>query len=243
METELQNYKDEIKKVKRELAALPAGYLNKKAGVYYHETKNKSKGITKDRQLIRRLARKAYLQKWLKCLESRRQAGELFVKRGDQSTPAEIIQSLSKTYQQLPVAYFFEPKEDDWQNQPYEKNPYPFKDPPIITNSGIRVRSKSELILANMLDECKIPYRYEAALHLGKKVKYPDFTIKRPSDGKIIYLEHFGALDDTEYVIDMNEKLSLYASYNILPMRDLLCTFEEDVVDSKRLLNIIAIYL
>ena len=46
----------------------------------------------------------------------------------------------------------------------------------FYSNSGVRVRSKSELIIANMLEKYGIPYRYEYPLLLnGNDLVRPDF--------------------------------------------------------------------
>lgn len=46
------------------------------------------------------------------------------------------------------------------------------------TNRGELVRSKSEMIIANLLAQNEIPYEYEKALWLGNKRIHPDFTIE-----------------------------------------------------------------
>jgi predicted GIY-YIG superfamily endonuclease len=235
----INDCKAEIIKIKRELKSLPEGYLSRKDGYYYHGINGNAKGITKDLLLIGQLARKAYLKRRLKYLEVNLVAYEGFSSKCNCLSPEEIIKSLSRTYQQLPVCYFFKHGNIDWQNQPYEINPYYPEQRSIITNNGIAVRSKSELIIANALELNSIPYRYEAALELGMDVKYPDFTIKRPTDGKLIYWEHFGLMDQADYMKNMASKIHFYAKNNIAPLRDLICTYEEDIRNSKRISQLI----
>ncbi len=56
------------------------------------------------------------------------------------------------------------------------------------TERGEKVRSKSEVIIANLLNKFNIPYRYEEPF----KGIEPDFTIKNKDKSIIIYWEHSG---------------------------------------------------
>lgn len=60
------------------------------------------------------------------------------------------------------------------------------------------VRSKSEVIIANMLFERDIPFLYEVPLYAPDGTFYlPDFTIT--ARGETWYWEHLGLLDREEY--------------------------------------------
>ena len=240
---EILDCQTEIKTITSELKTLPEGYLVRKGGFYYHGIKRETKGIAKDQQLIRQLARKAYLLERLKRLENGLAAGEVFLANCGSFTPEEIIGSLSKTYQRLPSDSFFITAQNDWPHQSYEMNPYHPEQRSIITDSGIAVRSKSEMIIANALDLYRIPYRYEAALDLGLVKRYPDFTIMRPVDEKLIYWEHFGLTDKSDYMQSMTAKIQLYLDHNIVPWSDLVCTFEDDIKDSKRIHHLISWFI
>ncbi len=51
-------------------------------------------------------------------------------------------------------------------------------DPIFYTHKGERVRSKSEVIIANLLYKYQIPYRYEFPLTIKDfGITYPDFLI------------------------------------------------------------------
>jgi ATP-dependent DNA helicase RecQ len=65
------------------------------------------------------------------------------------------------------------------------------------TLSGHMVRSKSEVIIANILFERKIPFEYEAELLVDAEQFSPDFTIKWK--GKTYYWEHLGLLEQEQY--------------------------------------------
>ena len=114
----------------------------------------------------------------------------------------------------------------EWEKQDYERCPkYPEQLIHPIFN-GQKVRSKSEAIIATMLHVNKIPFHYEEALHLGKRVIYPDFTIRHPVTGQIYYWEHFGMMDNENYAHNVYSKLQLYQSAGIIPSMQLLTTFE-----------------
>lgn len=64
--------------------------------------------------------------------------------------------------------------------------------------SGDMVRSKSEVILANLLHEREIPFAYEVPLLAPDgTMKLPDFTVTWA--GQTYYWEHLGLLDQTDY--------------------------------------------
>ena len=109
-----------------------------------------------------------------------------------------------------------------WANENYERLEMAF-DGNNFSISGKRLRSKSEVIIANVLDANGIPYRVEEKLSLvnpgGVKVfRYPDFTIMTPT-GKQIYWEHFGLIKDENYSSRIGEKIRLYA-YNGIMLGD-----------------------
>ena len=81
-----------------------------------------------------------------------------------------------------------------------------------ITDRGEIVRSKSECLIANMLNKNGIPYKYEKPLWLGGVQIYPDFTILDVRNRREIYLEHLGRLDNEDYLERTVRKLNRYAS-------------------------------
>jgi DNA-binding Xre family transcriptional regulator len=68
-----------------------------------------------------------------------------------------------------------------------------------ITRTGEPVRSKSEVVIYNELDNAKVSFKYEELLVLPDGKQYsPDFTIYK-KDGSEIYWEHLGRLSDYDY--------------------------------------------
>lgn len=112
-----------------------------------------------------------------------------------------------------------------WENSDYEK--FETVSSPYITKKNEAVRSKSELIIANILYDRGIPYHYEQVLHL-KNGQYivPDFTIYDIKNDKIVFLEHFGMLSDSNYSFSTINKINKYVSNGYTFNIDLFCTFE-----------------
>ncbi|MBU3214780.1 AAA family ATPase [Clostridium estertheticum] len=81
------------------------------------------------------------------------------------------------------------------------------------TIRGEMVRSKSEVIVANILDKMKIEYIYEESLNVSGKTYIPDFTLRYK--GKTAYLEHLGMLRDKSYKKHWDEKRANYESVGI----------------------------
>ena len=121
----------------------------------------------------------------------------------------------------------------EWEKQDYERCPkYPEQLIHPIFN-GQKVRSKSEAIIATMLHVNRIPFHYEEALHLGKRVIYPDFTIRHPVTGQTYYWEHFGMMDNENYAQAAFQKMQLYNINGIMLSDTLLATYESEEVPLK----------
>lgn len=81
------------------------------------------------------------------------------------------------------------------------------------TSKGDKVRSKSEVIIANLLFQHGIEYKYEEPLDCGNgKTMLPDFTILL-SDGKKLFWEHLGMLGVESYDRRWLDKLKMYQEY------------------------------
>ena len=116
-----------------------------------------------------------------------------------------------------------------WEKEDYKTNPYCLEEKVYITKKGDYVRSKSEVLLADMYFELGIPYRYEAQICLknGKK-KYPDFTLLKVFTSEIIYHEHMGLMDNDEYRQANLVKLDEYRKSKIYPGKNLIITYEAE---------------
>ena len=205
--------KNQLTAIEKELEQLPSGYLVKKRKFLYHKIGKKEVGITNDKELIRQLARKKFL------LEQRKDITK---------TPKEIINILPNSYKDLPLSFFYHTKFHQWIDRPEIKNSYPLTTT-YYSKNGTVLRSKSELIIANSLEEYEIPYRYDNLLQLNGQKMYPDFIIKNPFTNKTIIWEHFGALNQPDYEQRMSNKMKTYLEQGLIPFDNLIYTFEFDL--------------
>ena len=82
-------------------------------------------------------------------------------------------------------------------------------DKKLATLSKYFVRSKSEVIIANMLFDEEIPFSYETPLYASDGTMYlPDFTVK--FKGEDYYWEHVGMLDKPDYKAHWEKKKKWY---------------------------------
>ncbi len=95
------------------------------------------------------------------------------------------------------------------------------------TKRGEKVRSKSELVIANMLYEREIPYQYESRVMLedGRAV-YPDFVALNVMKRKTLFWEHLGLLSEDDYAQKNFTKIIEYENAGILLGDGLIITME-----------------
>jgi ATP-dependent exoDNAse (exonuclease V) alpha subunit len=89
-----------------------------------------------------------------------------------------------------------------------------------LTTRGDAVRSKSEVIIANLLHAAKVNYLYESPLEFDSVVKYPDFTIEDDDTGITYYWEHCGLLHDAAYGRRWQNKQKWYRANQIIPIEE-----------------------
>ena len=89
------------------------------------------------------------------------------------------------------------------------------------------MRSKTELIIAEMLEKKSIPFHYEKPLFLkGQGTIHPDFTVLNVAQRKSLFWEHMGMMDDDLYRDYALERINQYILAGYFPGRDLILTHE-----------------
>lgn len=257
-----------LNKVEAFLINAPAGCLKwQHRGMkiyYYHQTSsgnNKSEGETqvddlkknkcyKEKRkyikaenimLAKKLAQKHYYIILKEVLESNLYALKQFVKVYRQDGIDEVFNDLSKERKELvvPIQENVKAKIEKWKEAVYEKNMMYTENLRYETEQGEFVRSKSEVIIANILFQNKknILYKYEKPLEVmdnGRiKIVYPDFTIINIYTGKITYWEHAGMMDEPHYANEFVKKMNTYVENGLLLGKDVVVTYEtqENVLD------------
>jgi hypothetical protein len=112
------------------------------------------------------------------------------------------------------------------------------------TARGELVRSKSEVIIANILSAMNLWYQYEEPF-VGRdgSVRYPDFTCKKQkTDKRALLIEHLGMMQDASYQRRWETKLKWYRLHDVRlaeESRDdlvtLLVTSETKGIDSAQI--------
>ncbi len=97
---------------------------------------------------------------------------------------------------------------------------------PYVSANGEEMRSKSEVMIADYLLRCNIPYRYEYPVRLKGKVFYPDFCILKLSNRQEMIWEHFGLIDDHDYRDTFMAKMELYQANGYYPGINMITTYE-----------------
>lgn len=128
-------------------------------------------------QLIKKLAQKDYDLKLIKLLQAQLRALDKLLSVTE-SRIEGLYSRLNHTRQNLitPVTLTDAQYIDEWQNITWHGRPFSEDTSDYTTALGERVRSKSEVIIADTLNRFHVPYRYEYPLELkGGQTFYPDF--------------------------------------------------------------------
>ncbi len=158
-----------------------------------------------------------------------------------------------------PITFTDDQYAAQWQAVSWAGLPFSPDSPDYTTARGERVRSKSEVIIADTLARYEIPYRYEYPLELNYRRKgrggtsrsdlgdtsthgadtvnsetsyrpgrtvHPDFLCLNVRTRAEFYWEHFGLMDDGDYLERTLIKLKEFAENNILPGKNLIFTME-----------------
>lgn len=183
----------------------------------------------KDIKLVKKLAQKTYDERVLRCVNKRLSQIERFLKDYEDNEIENLYLRENVQRRKLiePVELTFQQRLNQWLTEPYVGMGFHGDAPVILSNKGLRVRSKSEKIMADYFDSMGIQYKYECPLELKPYgAVYPDFTFLSSRTGEEIYWEHEGMMDKPEYARTAVQKIELYESNGIFPGENLILTFE-----------------
>ncbi len=239
MEKRLEYLKIIADNAKKELDRLPTGSLkifNSHGHAQYCRCEKNKSGTREyihksEESLIKGLARRGYLEKVLKAIaeEIKMIEQRLFTKP---FLPFEsVYDQMDNNQKKLvsPIAKSDGQFVEEWVTRQYDKKVIDPNDAVYVTDKGDYVRSKSELIIANMLFKRGILYRYECGLFLGGRLIFPDFTLLDIENRREIYWEHFGMMDNPEYAANAIKKMKDYDANGFVFGETLLVSFEAKI--------------
>ena len=114
----------------------------------------------------------------------------------------------------------------EWEKKPDRQNPYHRERLIHETKCGIKVRSKSEMLIADTLFDHGLEYKNETKLRLEGRNYYPDFEILHPKTRRIIWWEHLGKLADPGYVFENLDRIVVFGRNGIVVGDNLILTWE-----------------
>lgn len=221
------------------LAAFPEGHLSisiRKGRPYYYvcglkdsEGRSTKKYIPKDNEsLAATLAQKAYLKEQLRCDKKQLKALEKFMRDYERGSIANVRFKYPEHFFHL-LRQKLPPRCEECQkllSSMFVCSTKRADEKRFATLSGVMVRSKSEVEIANLLYRLHIPFLYEPIIVINGIEYAPDFIIMIPSTGMLYMWEHCGMMDNPDYVRKNLGKIELYAQKGWILGQNLILTTE-----------------
>ena len=235
---ELKSLKAIAQKASKALKDTPDGALvfcRKNGSVqYYHRLKSNRDSThgtyirKKNRAFAEKLAQAEYNRAVLKAAENQIKLLTGFADHYIPDPIQKVYLNMPLEKQNLikPYVPTNEQYAQQWVSQKYTGLKFNQDAAVFLTESGEKVRSKSEKMIADKLALMGIPYRYECPLRLNNTTVYPDFTLLNVKTRKVVYYEHFGMMDDPVYCDRAIKKLHDYQTNGFSFNTNLIVTFE-----------------
>lgn len=199
---------------------------------YYHRTEAKDTlGVyirENNIRLAKALAQKTYDKKFV--AEAQKELGILdeYLRRTE-STAIEKIYDDMHPGKKILINPVFEDQATfvrNWEGVVYPPGYFAEGDAEHYTAKNERVRSKTEVNIANMLNLYGIPYRYEFPLVMDSIEFRPDFLCLNVRTRKEYVWEHFGMMELEDYARKNVDKISRYMLNGNIPGENFIMTFE-----------------
>lgn len=175
------------------------------------------------------IAQQDYNKKALAAIEASIKTLEGFLAKFRRDSIVETFTKLKPGRKSMvqPIAITDDDYMAAWSGVPYKAKGFESGTAEIFSASGLRVRSKSEAIIADILADAGVPFRYEFPVNVrGMGTVHPDFYCINPRTRKEFIWEHFGMMSDCDYAENAIGKISLYAKAGWTLGCNLLATFE-----------------
>ncbi len=242
----IQKYRDtlvsKISQMEKVLENAPAGHLKieQRGSKYYYAVRQTNQNrrtttyIRRNSRQLRQYSNKRLAENALPIMKKNLSAANSFLQLHSGRDAAEIAETFPPELQKLNanLVQTGAALDQSWAEASYPANPYHSDALILETKKGYPVRSKSEMIISDLLFSRGILYRNECRLDLndGKPPVYPDFTILHPRTKKLIYWEHFGLMDTPDYCDDACRKINRYLKAGLAPGKNLFFSFETTAV-------------
>ena len=193
---------------------------------YYDENGNwKRIHLSEDDPMLALLSRKEYLNICLPAIQNNIKLLESLLTRYRSLDPSDIISAARRAYRLLPDKSFFTGQHEndlwetvadletltdnlieyrceehkEWANADYPKNTLECRGL-HLTSFGLRVRSRGEIVIAEVAHTLGIPFRYDQLISLddGSTIS-PDFTFEDHFYEEF-YIEYCGMMDYPDYI-------------------------------------------
>jgi len=235
LEEEIRDQERLIRQADKALVHAPQGYLKsrprKERVAFYqggpHLGCTHVKNITENQLLVKELFQKRVCQEIRHKAVKNLAALELLKENYECNHILDILPTLSKGYREAAFLYDAgrgEQRESEWIQENFNPKYHIHE-----TTCGLLVRSKSEVIIANVLTGYGIPFMYEKSFPYPDARGFyfePDFTFELPN-GETVIWEHLGLLNDLEYCSRNAYKLNTYQQHGFLIGRNLLITQDD----------------
>lgn len=196
--------------------------------------------------LVEQLARQEYFHKSRRELQKNLGAIQKFLSAYSPDSLENIYASLHPGRKILikPLELSDEDFCVEWKSERYSSKSFTQDTHEYYSSAGQRLRSKSEVIIANLLEENHIPYKYERPFP-GYEQLHPDFTCLNPRTRREYIWEHFGMMDNPEYAENAVLKIGTYNQHGYVLGKNLLVTMEtyHQPLNIKIVKNLIKNYL
>lgn len=234
---ELEQLINELENKKLKIhAACPNGTIkinhNRGRIQYYlkeYGRKGKEKYLKKDQvQIVHQIAQRDYEKQVVKAARAELECINNFLKGIPDAQAEDVFELYSEDRKKLinPIIIPEDLFVKEWESVSYKHKSFSEDYPEYYTARQERVRSKSEVLIADTLDHLGIPYRYEFPIVLSGRTFHPDFTVLDVARRREVLWEHLGMMDSVEYAENAFSKIEIYERHGYVIGDTLILTWE-----------------
>lgn len=216
--------------------ACPKGTIkinhNKGRTQYYlkeYGRKGKEKYLKKDQvQIAFQVAQRAYDKNVVKAARAELASINRFLKEIPAIQAEDVFDLYSEERKKLinPIIIPRDLFVKEWESVSFIQKGFSEDYPEYYTARQERVRSKSEVLIADTLGHMGIPYRYEYPVVIDGRTFHPDFTVLDIARRREVLWEHLGMMDSVEYAEKAFSKIDIYERAGFVIGDTLILTWE-----------------